>query len=144
MNCSQILISLFISATLCVSCSSNPQKVPDYLVGSFQDDYNIEYELTEKLFFQKPGTRFHILKWNIDDQYFIARNDSLNSYDPNLYSRIDWMKFEEMQPFEWGFCLTAYKAATPDSAEIVAVPDRNNPKTGCNGYPFSRMKPSTK
>jgi hypothetical protein len=144
MNCSQILISLFISATLCVSCTSTTQKVPDYLVGSFQDDYNIEYELTEKLFFQKPGTRFHILKWNIDDQYFIARNDSLNSYDPNLYSRIDWVKFEEMQPFEWGFCLTAYNAATPDSAEIAAVPDRNNPKTGCNGYPFSRMKPSTK
>lgn len=144
MNYSQILISLFISATLCVSCTSTPQKVPDYLVGSFQDDYNIEYELTEKLFFQKPGTRFHILKWNIDDQYFIARNDSLNSYDPNLYSRIDWVKFEEMLPFEWGFCLTAYNAATPDSAEIAAVTDRNNPKTGCNGYPFSRMKPSTK
>ena len=120
MNCSQILISLFISATLCVSCTSTTQKVPDYLVGSFLDDYNI------------------------DDQYFIARNDSLNSYDPNLYSRIDWMKFEGMLPFEWGFCLTAYSATTPDSAEIVAVPDRNNPKTGCNGYPFSRMKPSTK
>ncbi|MEQ9090231.1 MAG: hypothetical protein RIE52_04030 [Balneola sp.] len=141
MNCFQISILLFISATLCVSCTSTTQKVPDYLIGSFQDDYNIEYELSEKLFFQKPGTRFHILKWNIDDQYFIAINDSLNSYDPNLYSRIDWVEFEGMEPFEWGFCLTAYKAATPDSAEAVTIADRNNPKTGCNGYPFSRMKP---
>lgn len=141
MNCFQISILLFISATLCFSCASTTQKVPDYLIGSFQDDYNIEYELSEKLFFQKPGTRFHILKWNIDDQYFIAINDSLNSYDPNLYSRIDWVEFEEMQPFEWGFCLSAYNAATPDSAEAVTVADRNNPKTGCNGYPFSRMKP---
>lgn len=140
MNCFQISILLFISATLCFSCTSTTQKVPDYLIGSFQDDYNIEYELSEKLFFQKPGTRFHILKWNIDDQYFIAINDSLNSYDPNLYSRIDWVEFEGMEPFEWGFCLTAYKAATPDSAEAVTIADRNNPKTGCNGYPFSRMK----
>ncbi|MBO6623041.1 MAG: hypothetical protein JJ892_07735 [Balneola sp.] len=117
--------------------------MPEYLTGSFKDDYNIEYELTEKVFYQKPATRFHILKWNIDEQYFIARSDSLNSYDPNLYSRIDWIKFKGMQPFEWGFCLTAYKANTPDSAEIATVPDRNNPKTGCNGYPFSRMKPIT-
>jgi len=141
MNYSLIIILLFISATLCVSCTSTSQKVPEYLIGSFQDDYNIEYELTEKVFYQKPGTRFHILKWNLDDQYFIAQNDSLNSYDPNLYSRIDWVEFENMATYEWGFCLSAYNAATADSAEAVNVVDRSNPKTGCNGYPFSRMKP---
>ena len=142
MKTSSHIILLFISATLCVSCTSTSQKVPEYLIGSFQDDYNIEYELTEKVFYQKPGTRFHILKWNLDDQYFIAQNDSLNSYDPNLYSRIDWVEFENMATYEWGFCLSAYNAATADSAEAVNVVDRSNPKTGCNGYPFSRMKPT--
>jgi len=142
MKTSSHIILLFISATLCVSCTSTSQKVPEYLIGSFQDDYNIEYELTEKVFYQKPGTRFHILKWNLDDQYFIAQNDSLNSYDPNLYSRIDWVEFENMATYEWGFCLSAYNAATADSAEAVNVVDRSNPKTGCNGYPFSRMKPN--
>lgn len=144
MNNFQISIFIFIYAALCVNCSSSAQKVPDYLIGSFQDDYNIEYELSKEQFFQKPGTRFHILTWNVEDQYFIARNDSLNSYDQNLYSRIDWVKFEDMQPFEWGFCLSAYNAASPDSAEAVTLADRNNPKTGCNGYPFSRMKPTAK
>ncbi|MEQ9279841.1 MAG: hypothetical protein RLN83_10095 [Balneola sp.] len=142
MKTSSHIILLFISATLCVSCTSTSQKVPEYLIGSFHDDYNIKYELTEKVFYQKPGTRFHILKWNLDDQYFIAQNDSLNSYDPNLYSRIDWVEFENMATYEWGFCLSAYNAATADSAETVNVVDRSNPKTGCNGYPFSRMKPT--
>lgn len=142
MNSSSFLISLVIFVTLCVSCTSNTSKVPEYLTGSFVDDYNIEYELTEKVFYQKPGTRFHILKWNIEEQYFIAQNDSLNSYDPSLYTRIDWMKFEEMPPFEWGFCLSTYNAKTPDLAEEAYIPDRNLPRTGCNGYPFSRMKPS--
>lgn len=141
MNSSSLLILLFTSVTLCVGCTSDNQKVPEYLTGSFKDDYNIEYELTEKVFYQKPETSFHILKWNIDDQYFIAQNDSLNSYDANLYSRIDWIKFENMAIYEWGFCLSAYDAPTADSAESVKLVDNTNPKTGCNGYPFSRMKP---
>jgi len=135
--------SLLIVLTYCLACTSVSKEIPKFLQGSFQDDYKIDYELTEKMFFQKPNTRFHILKWNIEEQYFIAKNDSLNPYDPNLYARIDWMKFEDMAPFTWGFCLSVYDATTADSAEIMSTVNRTTPKTGCNGYPFSRMKPST-
>ena len=141
MDSSQLKILVLFPVTLCYSCTSNQQKVPDFLIGVFQDDYNITYDLTENMFFQKPSTRFHVLKWNIDEKYFIALNDSLNNYDSNLYSRVDWIKFEDMSPFEWGFCLTVYNASSADSAEAVDIVDRSNPKTGCNGYPFSRMKP---
>lgn len=113
-------------------------------MGTHQDDYKIEYELSKDVFVQKPNTRFHIIKWNIEEEYFIAQNDSLNPYDPNLYSRIDWVKLTGMEPFTWGFCLSAYDAPNADSAEAVNVADRSVPKTGCDGYPFSRMKPITK
>jgi len=139
-----IKLLLILSLTLCISCTYNRQNVPDYMDGTFQDDYNIEFEITKKLFFQKPNARFYILKWNMEEQYFIAKNDSLNPYDPSLYSRIDWMKFENMLPYEWGFCLSVYDAISADSAEVVNVVDRSKPKTGCNGYPFSRMKPILK
>ena len=110
--------------TLFIACSSDKKNIPDYLMGEFQDDYNIEYELSEDAFVLKPKTRFHILTWNIKEQYFIAKNDSSNAYDANLYSRIDWMKFNEMEPFVWGFCLSAYNASSIDSAKAVVIADR--------------------
>ena len=114
------------------------------MIGEFQDDYKIEYQLSESRFIQKPNITYNITLWNLEEQYFIAQNDSTNAFDANLYSRIDWMEFENMEPFKWGFCLTAYNAPTADSAKAVLTADRTKPKTGCNGYPFSRMKPITK
>lgn len=135
---------LLVGLSYCINCTSSSKGAPEFLLGTFEDDYKIEYELNENVFFQKPSTRFHIIKWNISEQYFIAKNDSTNPYDPNLYSRIDWVQLENMSPFKWGFCLSMYNASSADSAEIINTADRSNPKTGCNGYPFSRMKPITK
>ena len=133
----------FIALFLFISCTTKENSIPEYIIGDFQDDYDIEYKLSEEQFILKPSTRFHIISWNINEQYFIAKNDSLNNYDANLYSRIDWMKLDDMKPFEWAFCLSAYNAVSPDSARSVQIADRSKPKTGCNGYPFSRMKPIT-
>ncbi len=111
------------------------------MLGTFQDDYSIDFDLSPELFFQKPSSRYHIVKWNVDEQYFIAQNDTANAYDINLFTRVDWMQFEGMEPFTWGFCISAYKEPTIESAEATEVVNRAAPKTGCNGYPFSRMKP---
>ncbi len=86
--------------------------------------------------------KFHIIKWNPEKQYLVAKNDSANKTDANKYTRIDYMTFTEMDPWMWGFCLTVYDAATDEIAENTAYVDRQNPKKGCNGYPFSRMKRS--
>jgi hypothetical protein len=81
--------------------------------------------------------------WWPDQQYLIARNDTANSFAPGKWTRIDWMKFEGMAPYTWGFCLTAFEAPTADSAAATAPADRETPRTGCNGYPFSRLRPDT-
>ena len=73
-------------------------------------------------------------------QYLVAKNDSANKEDANKYTRIDYMTFTGMEPYNWGFCLTVYDAETDEIAEKTAYVDRKNPKKGCNGYPFSRMK----
>lgn len=138
----KIILSLSVLLSLLlIGCTSTKKDIPKYLIGQFQDDYNIAYKLTQNEFTLQPKTRFHIIEWNTGEQYFIAKNDSLNAYDENLYSRIDWMKFDNMEPFIWGFCLSAYNAPSADSAKTIQIADRSNPKTGCNGYPFSRMKP---
>ena len=107
--------------------------------GNFTDDYKIQYTITDSLWIQHPGIKYHIIYLNIEEGYLLAQNDENNPGDKKLFTRIDFMKFEKMEPYRWGFCLTTYNASTPEEA-LKNKADKKNPKTGCNGYPFSRMK----
>ena len=73
-------------------------------------------------------------------QYLLVQNDKANKTDGGLFTRIDYMNFTGMEPFRWGFCLTIYNANTLEKAKATAIADRKNPKVGCSGFPFSRMK----
>ncbi len=114
--------------------------IPAHVLGNFTDDYGIRYTITNILWTQHSGINYHIIKWNNKEQYLIARNDKGNPGEAGLYTRIDYMLFQNMEPFLWGFCLTVYDAKTDTEAETKAQADRQNPRRGCGGYPFSRMK----
>lgn len=114
--------------------------IPARVLGHFTDDYGIRYTITTTLWTQHSGINYHIIKWNIKEQYLIARNGKNNPTEAGLYTRIDYMFFQNMEPFLWGFCLTVYDAKTDTEAETKAHADRQNPRKGCGGYPFSRMK----
>lgn len=115
-------------------------KAPEFALGNFTDDYGITYSINDSLWFQNPSMKLHILKWNVEKQYLVAKNDASNKTEANKYTRIDFMTFTGMDPYKWGFCLTVYDAENDEIAEKTAYVDRQNPKKGCNGYPFSRMK----
>ncbi len=127
-----------------LSCSVPEDKtstvIPEFLTGDFEDDYGITYSISDSVFMMEEHTKIHIRNWNLDEQFFVGQNDSSNIYDPLLYSRIDWMPFEDMGEFKWGFCMSGYNEVSLDSARSIQTADRDNPKSGCNGYPFSRMK----
>ena len=131
---------LLIVATCRLSAQSAKPQIPNFVLGNFMDDYKITYTISDTLWVQHPNAKYHIIKWNPEKQYLIAKNDTGNKTDGNKYTRIDYMTFNGMEPFLWGFCLTAYDAATDQIAEETAAADRENPKKGCNRYPFSRMK----
>jgi hypothetical protein len=143
------LISVVSILCALISCDStgkieaevNTSNAPALLAGYFEDDYEIRYSITDSTFILLPDDIYHIEKWNIDKQYLIAQNDSSNSYDPGLWSRIDWIHLSEMDPYTWAFCLSVYNAESAIKAEESAEINAESPKTGCNGYPFSRMKP---
>lgn len=132
-----ILLALFFSVA---NAQVNKSKAPEFALGNFTDDYKITYAINDTLWVQYPNTKYRIIKWNPEMQYLIAKNDSNNKADANKYTRIDYMTFTGMEPFKWGFCLTVYDAESDKIAEETAYVDRKNPKKGCNGYPFSRMK----
>lgn len=140
-----ILLSAFIMKyhavhTPSINASTQKSDSSSMFTGDFTDDYGIKYTITDTLWIQQPRTRFHIIKWNKKEQYLIARNDVKNPGEGGLYTRIDFMQFDGMAPWLWGYCLTVYDAKTDNVAEAVAIADRKNPRKGCNGYPFSRMK----
>ena len=135
---------IFILAIIGISCNTaklNRQSVPANFKGSFIDDYGIAYTINDSFFIQHPKIKYRILQWNAAGRFIIAQNDTANPSDKNLHTRIDYLLFENMQPFTWGFCYTAYNATSAKAAIRTASADRNNPKKGCNGYPFSRLKP---
>jgi hypothetical protein len=114
---------------------------PTFMLGNFSDDYSGSFRITREEFIQLPRGRFRIVQWNVPQQYFIAQNDSLNRSDPGKWTRIDWMPLEGMAPYRWAFCFSAWNAATRAQAESAVTAKRETPRTGCAGFPFTRMKP---
>ncbi|MGV3707855.1 MAG: hypothetical protein ACO1Q7_03370 [Gemmatimonas sp.] len=115
---------------------------PAWMLGQFEDDYGGSFRVTPQELVQLPRGRFRIVQWNIAGQYFIAQNDSLNRSDPGKWTRIDWMPLDGMAPYRWAFCFSAWNAATRALAESAPSANRTVPRTGCAGFPFTRMKPA--
>ena len=111
------------------------------LLGDFSDDYEGTHKITASTW--QHGTRsiYHIVSWHSDSQYVIAQNDVSNPSGGGRWTRIDWMRLDGMAPYTWAYCLSAYEAATREVAEATRIANRATPRTGCNGFPFSRMRP---
>jgi hypothetical protein len=117
-----------------------PVAPPDLVIGVFRDDYGSTYRLSDTLFEHLPRARYRIVEWQPSEQFFIAQNDSGNPGEPGRWTRVDWMPLPAMAPWEWGFCLTAWNAASADAARATPSADRSNPRSGCGGHPFTRMQ----
>ena len=140
----RVLPVALVAAMGCVRppATAAPAPIPAFLVGAFFDDYGIRYEITQSEWFQHPRARYHIVRWDVAGQFAIARNDSANPSEGGLWTRIDWLELQGMPPYSWGFCYSAYNAPSAAAAETVTVANRTTPRTGCNGFPFSRMRRS--
>ena len=141
-----LIFSLFIFACGTQDIHSiNNEVKPNWILNgkkevNLVDDYGIRYTINATDWIQHPQNKYHILEWNFEENYLIAQNDSANFDEKNLFTRIDFMQFQNMEPFIWGYCLTAFDANSIDDLRSLSSADRNNPKEGCSGYPFSRMK----
>ncbi len=134
------LFTIFLLFPFFAIAQSPKIKAPLFALGNFTDDYGIKYSINDTLWIQHPNIKYHIVSWHAEGQYLIAKNGSGHKANTDKYTRIDFMTFDQMEPWRWGFCLTNYKAESDLEALATITADRKNPKKGCNGYPFSRMK----
>jgi hypothetical protein len=115
----------------CAGCATGHSKpaaashgLPDPdLIGAFSDDYGNNFRISATLFEQLPRARFHIVEWHAADRFLIAHNDASNPGDAGLWTRIDWVPLDGMAPFTWGFCMSAFRAATQDAARTAPEPN---------------------
>lgn len=141
----QLFLWLVFSIFL-IQCTGNknliaPQIQDGFsLIGNFQDDYNIDYSITDSTWILYPNYHYQILIHDKVEQYLICKNGINNSSEAGLFSRIDYIKLEENNDYKWAFCLSRYNAETAEEAKASQAADKSNPMKGCNGFPFSRMK----
>ena len=135
------LLSLLIG---CAPRVGAPEGPPDLVVGAFADDYGSTYEITARTWVHRGYARYHVVRWRAGPEggYLVAWNDESNPADAGLWTRIDWVRLDEMAPYDWAFCLSAYNAPTAAAAESTQVARPATPRTGCNGHPFTRMQRS--
>ncbi len=137
--------SAIVLTTLACAHSSpraRPAAPPPIMLGAFEDDYRGRYTISATTWDHGTRSRYHIVRWDVPGQFLIARNDSANPGDKGRWTRIDWLPLGGMPPYTWAYCYSAYNAPSAAVAEAVSVAKRATPRTGCNGFPFSRMRPA--
>jgi hypothetical protein len=110
------------------------------LLGSFMDDYEITYQISDSLWQLGSRDRYRIVTWNDSARYLVARNMEGNVAEAGKWTRIGWVELPEMLPYQWAYCMTEYKGDTRAAAEANRSADGTNPRKGCHGFPYSRMR----
>ena len=122
--------------------ASEPAGRPATIVlGTFEDDYGLRFEITPTSWSQEPGATLVVVEW-LDEERSILAHSSLDASSSGVpsWTRIDWVLLEDMDPWSWGFCLAVWDAPSREAALAAPPADRDRPRTGCNGFPFSRMR----
>jgi hypothetical protein len=139
-------LSLIVVVFACVRPGSPPNAptsgIPGFMRGEFVDDYGGRHSITSADWLQRPRNRFHIVRWTPQQRYLVAQNDSGNPDGGGRWTRIDWVLIDT-PPYTWAFCFSAYDAPSLAAAESVSIARPETPRTGCNRYPYTRMRAAT-
>jgi hypothetical protein len=114
---------------------------PEIVLGAFEDDYGNRFTITPDAWVMGGSARYSVMRWDRVGRFVVLRNDASNLTGAGLWTRIDWAELDDMDPWTWAFCMSAYDALTPEAAVAATSADRGALRTGCHGFPFSRMRP---
>lgn len=82
-NTNLTLAALALLILLNISCATTPKSnnnsLPAFLIGEFEDDYGVQYQIDQQAFRLLPDDKFHIISVNKTDGFLILQNDSLNT-----------------------------------------------------------------
>ncbi len=119
-----------------------PLPSPPFPTGEFTDDYGSRHVIGPGEWRQDAYTRTQIVRWNAASRYLIGRSIPEDSTQTAGWVRIDWIPLDS-PPYTWAYCIIAYDKPDAASAEAVTTAKPETPRTGCNGYPYTRLRPAT-
>jgi hypothetical protein len=78
-------------------------QAPAALLGTWADDYGSRHQVSDSVWAHDGANRYQIVRWDSAGQFAIARNAASNPGQPGLFTRIDWMRLDDMAPYRWAF-----------------------------------------
>ncbi|MFN0099009.1 MAG: hypothetical protein ACKVS7_10075 [Gemmatimonadaceae bacterium] len=135
-----VVLALVLSAASCRVSLGGGSRAP-FPTGSFVDDYGSRHEISAVEWRQDAYTRTRIVRSHPTARYILGRSIPRDSTALGGWVRIDWIPLDS-PPYTWAYCIIAYDKPDAASAEAVATAKPETPRTGCNGFPFTRLQPA--
>jgi hypothetical protein len=114
---------------------------PIEIVGEYDDSWGMGHVITENDWTMSgfgDDSLFHFDSWDNEANQVVAVNDEANSYNPGLFSRMDWTEHQG----ELWYCQAVFDAETVQDAWQVPASDPADPSaSGCGGYSWSQLTP---
>jgi hypothetical protein len=105
------------------------------IVGSYVDSFMGTHEVTADTWTMAGMGVFHIETWNNDADYLVAQNDTMNEFNPDLWSRMDWTEADG----QLYFCQSVFDAETAEAAEMAEGADASDLTAGCAGFEWTQL-----
>ncbi|MBI2374236.1 MAG: hypothetical protein HYV07_09565 [Deltaproteobacteria bacterium] len=104
--------------------------------GRYVDGFGFHHVFTSTSW-SNEGSNYRITQYSNTAMYFVAENAHDHPYNPDLWSRVDWVTAAGTLYY----CQSAYDAATEAVALATARPSDTAPATtGCGGaFPWSSL-----
>lgn len=112
---------------------------PALLVGDFVDDYGSTHTISTESWIH-GSAEYRVVSWDAEAQHAIAQNAERNPTERGLWSRFDWVLLDASSEYPWAYCQIVYDAEDEQRARDAAPANREEPRNGCNGHPYTRMK----
>lgn len=112
------------------------------LTGTWVDTNNTTHEISREAWvqtFMGEASTFHVVSIDEALRQIVAHNDADNPFNPNLFSRFDWVVDGE----DLFYCQAAFDKASAAEAEAVEPSDDSDPlHGGCGGmFPWTQLLP---
>jgi hypothetical protein len=111
--------------------SPQPETMDALLLGSFEDDHRHRFEIGPQSWSQEPGARLVVVEWLNRERSILARTRSDDrASDGELWTRIDWVRLDDIAPWTCRFCLVIWDAPTRGAALAARLADPDRPRIG--------------
>lgn len=111
---------------------------PLEIAGQYTDSWGGTYQITSATWDQGTSGLYNIAEYDNDGNWLVAQNDATNTYNPGMWSRMDWTT----NAGTLYYCQTAYAAETQQAAKDTPAADATDPETaGCGGFSWTALTP---